>query len=55
MLGNGEVIIGMPRGSSDRMAHHVRLSLLEWLALPEPRPQLMVFPFPVDVVDLRKK
>jgi hypothetical protein len=51
LLPNGIVVLGMPHHSDQETAYNVARGVEEWRASGKP---MVVFPFPVDVVDKRR-
>ena len=51
-LPDGMLILGVPHGTTDEEAHNIQKGLAEWDRNGRDKP-LVIFPFPVDVVDKR--
>lgn len=51
-LANGTTLLGCPRGLAADEIERIRVQLGEWLFEPT---RLLVLPFPIDVVDQRRR
>ena len=50
---NGRAVLGMPHGSTDQMTHETIAALRDYIKDGGTKSGVLVFPFPVDVVDKR--
>jgi hypothetical protein len=50
---NGQVVLGMPHGSTDRMTAETAAALRDYIQVGWTQSGTLVFPFPIDVVDRR--
>lgn len=53
LLSDGKYILGLPREMTAQEAFHISERLRMWLDASEPK-RLLIFPFPIDVVDKRR-